>query len=274
VRLFSAAGIAVYPIDTVLETENPGYSSPQSRYPAPGAGIIPLVGSAQKLQNFMDISQLTGGDYCLLRKDPDLCFRKAMDYGAQYYLLTYYAQPVENTRWRKISVKVHGADLEVRARSGYFSSGANGDPDGRRKSDIAQAFYTPVEYRALQISIRWTTPAEAPTSKAVTTTVSPGVPQLQQRRPKQLFVLGIDPTTLTVDTADNNHIQLDVVAVALDRTGKVVGDMTQQLDLHPSATELARLRNGGFAYSNAVDVPPNAVKVRFIVRDDLSQRLG
>ena len=272
VKLLSAAGIAVYPIDTVLETENPVYKSPQSRYP--GSSTIPLVANEQKVQNFMDISRRTGGDYCLLRKDADLCFRKAMDYGSQYYLLTYYAEPAESARWRKISVKARGGDLEARARSGYFSSGANGNPDQRRKRDIAQAFDTPIEYRGLTISVRWMIPAEGPARKATAIAAPPGVPQLQLRRPNQPFVLRVDPAALTVDTADNNHIKLDIVAVAFDRTGKVVGDMTQQLDLHPSAKELEQLRTKGFAYSNAINVPSSAVKVRFIVRDDLSERLG
>ena len=81
----------------------------------------------------MDITRQTGGDYCLLRKDPDLCFRKAVDYSSQYYMLSYYAQPAETVRWRKIHVKVRGANLQVRARSGYFSAGALRDPEERRK---------------------------------------------------------------------------------------------------------------------------------------------
>ncbi len=151
-KVLSAAGIAVYPIDSVLETDNPGYSSPQFRYPAANTGNIQIV------QNFMDVSQRTGGDYCLLRKDPDLCFQKAVDYSSRYYMLSYYAQPAQTARWRKIHVKVRRPNLQVRARSGYFSAG-DGDPEQRRRSDIAQAFATPVEYRALPISIRWTTAA-------------------------------------------------------------------------------------------------------------------
>src|SRR5437870_8704006 len=84
--------------------------------------MIPLRSTLQVVQNFMDISQRTGGDYCLLRKDPDLCFRKAVDYSSRFYMLTYYAQPAKTAEWRKIRVKVRGTNLEVRARSGYFRS--------------------------------------------------------------------------------------------------------------------------------------------------------
>jgi VWFA-related protein len=155
-KLLSAAGIAVYPIDTVLETVNPAFTSPQSRYPVPRAGNVQIT------QNFMDITQRTGGDYCSLRKDPDLCFQKAVDYSSRYYMLTYYAQSAETARWRKIHVKVRGANLQVRARSGYFSGVADDDPEQRRKLDIAQAFATPVEYRGLPISVRWTASVKEP----------------------------------------------------------------------------------------------------------------
>lgn len=267
-KLLSAAGIAVYPIDTVLETDNPAFTSPQSRYPVARHGNIQIV------QNFMDITQRTGGDYCSLRKDPDLCFRKAVDYSSRYYMLSYYAQPAEIARWHKIHVKVRGANLQVRARSGYFSVGALGDPEQRRGSDIAQAFATPVEYRGVPITVRWTASGEEPTTKtAAGNAALSGEPQLQ-RRHMQSFLLEINRTALAVDAADNNHIRLDVVVIALDPYGKVLADLTQQLDLHPSAPELERLRRGGFAYANAVEVPPHTSVVRFIVRDYVNERMG
>ncbi len=268
----SAAGIAVYPIDTVLDTDNPGFSGVQSRYPGMGTDMLPVKTRLQIVQNFMDIAQRTGGDYCLLRKDPEFCFRKAFDYGSQYYLLSYYTRSPEVARWRKIDVKVRGTDLVVRARSGYFAGIAKGDPVERRKHDIALAMAMPVESRGLPISVRWT--AELPAPSPADTAASPGVPQLEQRRPKQPFVLGISADALTVDEADHNHIKLDFVAVALDPAGKVLADLTQQIDLHPSAPELERLRRGGFVYSNALEVPPHTAKVRFIVRDDLGERVG
>lgn len=261
VRLLSDAGIAVYPIDTYVETVNPAYPSPASRY-----SPRPVFGGIQVVQNFMDIAQRTGGDYCLLRKDPELCFRKAADYDSQYYLLSYYTHSEEKARWRRIQVNVRGADLQVRARSGFFSTGANGDPEQRRKSDISQAVDTPVEYRGLPLSVRWTAPSGQAAEKARSSTEPhPG---------KRSFLLGIGPDTLTVDAADRNHIKLDVVAVALDPSGKVVADVTQQVNLHPDAQQLQRLRTAGLVYSNDLDVPRQATKVRFIVRDDLSERVG
>ncbi len=269
----SAAGVSVFPIDTVLDTDNSGFSGPQSRYPGPTTSLtLPLTGRMQIVQNFMDIAQRTGGDYCLLRKDPDLCFRKALDYGSQYYLLSYYAQPSKSTRWRKIEVKVRGADLQVRARSGYFPAAPNHNPEERRKRDIAQAFAMPVESRGLPISVRWT--GEQPSTPPAVIPALPAGPQPGQHAHQQPFRLGVSADALTVDEADHNHIRLSIVAAALDPAGKVLADFAQQLDLHPSAPELERLRRGGFAYSNVVEVPPHTARVRFMVRDDLGEHIG
>jgi VWFA-related protein len=272
-NLLAAADVTVYPIDTVLETDNPAYSTAQSRYPRPNPRtVIGGPRGLQIVQNFMDITNRTGGSYCLLRKDPDTCFQRAIDFTSEYYMLSYYAQPSEVARWRKLHVKVHGADLQVHARSGYISAGHTDDPDRRRKNDIAQAFYTPVESRGLPISVRWQTAENEKPAEPVSATTSS--PQLVKRRPKQPFVLAITPSAITVDSSDHNHVQLDIVAVALSDNGDVLGDVTQQIDLHLTPADLDRMRRKGFAYGNEVDVPPHAVKVRFIVRDDLSERLG
>ena len=272
-KLMAAASITVYPIDTILETDNPAYSSPQSRYAATGM-VMSSAMSIQRVQNFMDITRKTGGNYCLLRKDPETCFTKAVDYTSQYYMLSYYAQPSDVIRWHKIEIKVQGAGLQVHARSGYYSGTRTGTTDERRKNDVAQAFYTPIESRGLPISVRW---QDAPSDNKPAPVPSPnslGPPQLTKRGPKQPFVLGIAADAITVDSADHNHVQLDIVAVALSEDSQVLADVTQQIDLHLTPENLAKMRENGFAYGNRLELPPHTVKVRFIVRDNLGERLG
>jgi hypothetical protein len=99
-------------------------------------------------------------------------------------------------------------------------------------------------------------------------------PQLTARTSKRPFQLGLGPGEMTVDAREHNHMQFDVVAVALARDGKVLRDVTQQVDLHPSDAEMARLRKQGIIYSNEIELPQRTVKVRFLVRDALSQRIG
>jgi len=251
-KILSASGISVYSIDAALETANPGYVAPEYRVGRANPGL-PFTSSAQAVQNLMDISKKTGGDYCLLRNKPDECFSKAVDFSSRYYMLAYYTHPSEKLAWRKLSVKVQGTGLQVRSREGFYSTPSNDNTD-RRKLEVAQAFVSPVEYRDLPMSVRW-----------------------REKSPdaaKRGFILGITPEALTIDSTDSNHIKLSIVAVAQDKTGKVLADVTQELELHPTDADLARIRKNGFAYANELRLPAEAVKARFIVRDDLGEHIG
>lgn len=265
-KILSASGISVYSIDASTDTYNPGYTAAEYRVGRSNPAMS-FTSSSQAVQNLMDIAQKTGGGYCLLRKEPAECFGKAVDFSSRYYLLAYYTKPSEKIAWRKLKVNVHGTGLQVRARNGYYSTPPNDDAD-HRKTEVAQAFYSPVEYRDLPISVRWKDPAPHSGN-------ADSQPSLATRgTDKRGFILGITPEALTVDSADHNHIKLSIVAVAQDKTGRILADATQEIDLHPTDSDLARIRRNGFAYSNALEIPSTTVRAKFIVRDDLGGRIG
>jgi len=279
--MLSASSITVYPIDVTLSSDEPipTWPSPASYQNQVSSGPPPRDRS--RVQNFMEIAKMTGGDYCLMRKDYDNCFPKAVDYSAEYYMLSYYTKPADKEEWRKIRVKVNGNGLHVHARDGYFSLGPVDDPDKRRRADIAQAFATPVEVRGLPFSVRWdikdqTQPINETTQEkpvVLKDAAAKAQPALASRM-KRNFEVGIGPSTLTVDSQDNNHIQLFLVAAAVNKQGKILADMSQQIDLHPGEVELQRMRKNGFIYAEAVNTPPNTEKVRFILRDEIGKRVG
>ena len=65
-----------------------------------------------------------------------------------------------------------------------------------------------------------------------------------EKRNKRDFQVGIAPGVLIVDEADHNHIRLHIIALAMNDTGKVLNDLTQQVDLHPTAEGLQRIQPG------------------------------
>src|SRR3954467_175789 len=266
-KLLNAATIVVTPIDTMLESSNPTFRDTMSMLPARGSTHLSLTPDIQRIQNFWDLAQRTGGDYCLMRRDRD-CFQKMSDLTSHYYLLSYYAKPSEKSAWRKLRVKVRGENLEVKSRSGYYSIGAHGDSEEKRKRDVAEAAVTPVEFRGLPISARWSD------SSGKAETVSTATGPFLEKRNKRDFQVGIAPGVLIVDEADHNHIRLHIIALAMNDTGKVLNDLTQQVDLHPTAEGLQRIKTRGFLYSNQMEIPAATTKVRFIVRDDLSENVG
>ena len=266
-KLLNAATIVVTPIDTVLESSNPAFRDAMSMLPARRNTHLSLTPEIQRIQNFWDLAQRTGGDYCLMRRDRD-CFQKMSDLTSHYYLLTYYAKPSERSQWRKLRVKVRGENLDVKARSGYYSIGPTGDSEERRKRDVAEASLTPVEFRGIPISARWSD------SGGKTEKPSVGTGPFLEGRNKRNFQLGIAPGALSIDEADRNHIRLHIVVLAMNDKGKVLNDLTQQLDLHPTREELQRIRTHGFLYANEMEIPAASTRLRFIVRDDLSENVG
>ncbi|HWY67425.1 MAG TPA: VWA domain-containing protein [Terriglobales bacterium] len=267
-KLLNAATIVVTPIDTVLESSNAAFRDTMHMLPDPSRSThLSLTPEIQRIQNFWDLAQRTGGDYCLMRRDRH-CFQKMSDLTSHYYLLTYYVKPSDRSQWRKIRVKVRGENLDVKARNGYYSVGLTGDPEERRKRDVAEASQTPVEFRGVPISARWSDSggkAEKP---------SAGTSPFLERRNKRNFQLGIAPGALSIDEADGNHIRLHIVVLAMNDKGKVLNDLTQQLDLHPTREELQRIRTHGFLYGNEMEIPAASTRLRFIVRDDLSENVG
>ena len=50
--------------------------------------------------------------------------------------------------------------------------------------------------------------------------------------------------------------------------------MGQKVDAHLSPEKLSSIRKNGVAYSGFLDLAPGEYTVRFVVRDDLSGRIG
>src|SRR5438105_4510370 len=82
---------------------------------------------------------------------------------------------------------------------------------------------TPVEFRGLPISARWSD------SSGKAETVSTATGPFLEKRNKRDFQVGIAPGVLIVDEADHNHIRLHIIALAMNDTGKVLNDLTQQV---------------------------------------------
>jgi hypothetical protein len=83
------------------------------------------------------------------------------------------------------------------------------------------------------------------------------------------------PDSALVDSADNNHVVLEFIALAKTPEGKAVDTpIGQTIDAHLTAGQLPSIRQKGVAYNGALDLAPGEYSVRFVVRDNLSGRVG
>jgi VWFA-related protein len=248
-HLLSTNNIAVYPIQ-VSQSLNPGFVSPGMANPnrnEPRGMQTQLI-----LESY---AKYTGGKVCGFRND-DSCYREAADDSSQYYLVSYYTTPTPQAKWRKISVKVKTPGTSVRARNGYLTAPRPNELEDQRKNDVAMAIISPIDYTGVPMTVKW-----------LGETNKDGKRQFR-------FQIAIAPGGLNVDENDHNHLKLNIIAYAMDAQGNHVGDLTKDLNAHMQDKNLAMLKQQGFGYTDVLEVPPGNFLVKFIVRDDLSGRMG
>jgi hypothetical protein len=209
------------------------------------------------LQTF---ASATGGRAYYNSNDLVKGFRDAVRDSSEYYMLGYYLDRSNpKPGWRKLAVKVKRDHVEVRSRSGFLVTNATVNPETSRDSDLSSALQSPLDYTALPLVVRW---------DAVEASKETGKKRVR-------YIVDLAADSALIDPADNNHVQLDFVALAKTPEGKQVDHpVGQKVDLHPAAERLATIREKGIAYRGALDLAPGEYTVRFVVRDDLSGRVG
>jgi VWFA-related protein len=258
-QLLNDAQIALYPLDVKgLQVA----TMPDASVRRPGTNYSRnmrwrLLDTQATFQTF---ATMTGGRAYYNTNDLVKGFRDAVHDSAAYYVLGYYLDR-SNTKpgWRKLAVKVKREHVEVRARSGFFVTNATADPEISRNNDMASALQSPLDYTSIALAARWENvePSKEPGKKHVNYEMH----------------LAADPTL--INEADNNHVALEFVAQAKTPDGKQVDHPAgRKVEAHLTSEKLSSIRQNGIAYRGALDLAPGEYTVRFVVRDDLSGRIG
>jgi VWFA-related protein len=238
------AQISVYPVDVrgLLSTS-----------PTGDAGRSSLQASTvQSLENF---AEMTGGRAFFNNNDLAAGFKRAADDSASYYLLGYYVDSTNNKPgWRKLQVQVARKDVEVHARTGFLVTNATTDPQLTHTDDVAFALSSPFESTGIQVTVRWQQ-------------VTP-----DGDKKKIGFAVHL-PASGVIDERDKNRFDIDFVAQAT-KTGTPVGHAGQTIKGTVPSAALDKIKADGILYQNALELPAGNYQVRFVVRDNLSGRIG
>jgi VWFA-related protein len=257
-QLLNNAQIALYPVDVkglVVPLASASVGNPGKNY---GRNMNRRLMETQA--NSEIFASMTGGRAYYNSNDLVRGFRDAVNDSAQYYMLGYYLDRSKTKAgWRKLAVKVKRDHTEVRARSGFFVTNAAVDPETSRNSDISSALQSPLDYTSLVLVARWDKiePGKEPGKKHVN------------------YAMHLAPDAALIDDADNNHVELDFVALVKTPDGKQVDQpRDQKIDTHLTPEKLSSIRQNGVGYKGFLDLAPGEYAVRFVVRDDLSGRIG
>jgi VWFA-related protein len=258
-QLLNDAQIALYPVDVrglqVVSMAGPSIRNPGTNYARNMSWR--QMDTQSTLQTF---ASMTGGRAYYNSNDLVKGFRDAVRDSAEYYMLGYYLDRSKTKRgWRKLAVKVKRDHVDVRARSGFFVTNATVDPADTRTNDISSALQSPLDYTSLPLVVRWD--KIEPSKEAGKKHVNYG--------------MHLAPDAALINEAESNHFVIDFVALAKTPEGKTVDHpVGQQIEAHLTPEKLAALRQNGIAYNGALDLAPGEYTVRFVVRDDLSGRIG
>ncbi len=252
-KALNDAQVSVYPVDARGVGSDPKYAGDNE-----GSLLSPNAPDSlqqSKVHSLKTFAEMTGGIAYFNTNDLAGAFDRAVKDSSSYYLLGYYADH-RNAKpgWQKLQVVVSRKDSEVRARAGYLLTNVSENPDLTRKADLALALKSPFESTAIPIAAKW----EAVLAKDV--------------KKKVGFILRV-PEPGLVDETNQNYVDLEFVAQA-SRQGVVAGTVSQTFKGRVAPETLAKVKTDGVLVRNAIDLAPGDYQVHFVVRDNLSGRIG
>ncbi|MGA2355900.1 MAG: VWA domain-containing protein, partial [Terriglobales bacterium] len=257
-QLLNDAEISLYPVDVKgLQTLMPSaaLNNPGRNYTRNMS--FRQIDTQSTLSTF---ASMTGGRAYYNSNDLVKGFRDAVHDSAEYYMLGYYLDRSKSkSGWRKLAVKVKRDHIEVRARNGFFVTSATTDPEISRNNDISSALQSPLDYTSIGLMAHW---------DKIETAKDPGKKHVN-------YEMHLVPDASLIDDSDNNHLAIDLVTVAKTPAGKQVENPTdKKIEAHLSAEKMASIRQNGVAFKGSMDLAPGEYTVRFVVRDNLTGRIG
>jgi VWFA-related protein len=184
-------------------------------------------------------------------------FHQAVEDDSSYYMLGYYVN-ASNTKtgWHNVSLAVHTKGAQIRYRNGFFLSRDTSVSSAQQ--DIRLALASPLNFTGIPVAVTWT---ERESGKV------PGKTRLH-------FELVMPANFASVDDSDQNHMLVDIAAVARNSKGESVADLMQRIDTHLKPDGLQQIQHNGMTYRGTLQLAPGDYVVHLAVRDALGNRIG
>ncbi len=207
------------------------------------------------IATLQDFAAMTGGKAYYNSNDLTTGFKRAAEDSSSYYLLGYYLD-THNTKpgWRKLQVKVEHRDVEVRARSGFLVTNATMNPELTQQADLGVALASPFDSTGIPLSVQWRGTSPDGDKKKVA------------------FALHLPATGVTIE-GERNTFNVDFIGQAV-KDGAPPTNVGGTAKGALTAEALTKIKSDGIFYANSFDLPPGDYQVKFVVRDNLSGRIG
>jgi hypothetical protein len=125
-----------------------------------------------------------------------------------------------------------------------------------RDRDMMNALHSPIEGTGVPMTVEWVTVASAGDKK------------------KAVFSAHMATGGLSFDTGGRNQLNFEFAALAYDKDGKEAGETARNYTPVVPETQLASVRANGVSFQNALQLNPGKYTVRFVVRDNVTGKVG
>ena len=256
------AQISVYPVDIRGLANSPSFAGGKSSGAVTGLNASRQISNRMwlqqsKIDTLNDFADMTGGKAFYNTNDLTGSFKRAADDASSYYMLGYYLDTKNNKPgWRNLQVKVGKKDVEVRARNGFFVTNATMNPLLSRDRDMLNALHSPIEGTGIPMTVQWL-----------------GLAAVGDKK-KASFLAHMPAGSLSFDAAGRDQLNFDFAVLAYDKDGKEAGQAAQNFSKPVPESQLASVRTNGVGFRNSLELAPGNYTVRFVVRDNVTGKVG
>ena len=125
-----------------------------------------------------------------------------------------------------------------------------------RDLDMANALHSPIEGTGVPVTVEWVTLAS------------------EGDKRKAVFFAHMPAGSLSFDPVGRDQLNFDFAAMAFDKNGKEAGQAIQRFTKPVPAEQLASVKTNGVGFRNALELGPGKYTVRFVVRDNVTGKVG
>ena len=201
------------------------------------------------------IAEATGGKAFVRTNDFSRAIARAMEDSAHYYQLTYYLPSDTRPGLHRINVKLAAPKAQVRARTTVLVADLAAHPDAQ--VDFKHALGSPFEQTGVPLAVQWAGQGG-----------NEGGPK------RAMFRLSILPNGAEVDDRDGNRVSVGVTVLVINPELIIVDKFSRTIEGRLTPERLQQFAKSGLNFDSSVELSPGSYSVKFLVRDNISGRVG
>jgi len=256
VRAVNDANMAIYPVDARGLMVGNQFSA-ENRGDAKSFQKAPAMVGVKNQQTMNELASRTGGHAYYNSNDLEKAIHSAVEDSRVTYTLGFY--PVDESfdgKFHKIDVQLlERKGVHLRYRKGFFDLPELPQDEKARKTELADAAWSPLDASGLGIA-----------AKIVPSKTKPGSLEI---------VLAIDSTQVSMEQQADHWVgRLDVLFIQRDNAGNQYNGTDDTINLRLGGDNYQKFMKNGFVYNKVVERSDKAKTIRIVVRDSASGAIG